>query len=104
MTRLGPDPDQWLPELRDVLTAIAAALGGRTPSAPLIVALLPAYQRCVPGHTAQIEYFADGYTDDPNWLPEYAVSLTGERFIASWLLLASDLHGYLEGATRVTIR
>jgi hypothetical protein len=98
MTRLGPNPDQWLPELRSVLTAIAQALGERSPSAPLIMALRPAYERCVSGHTVQIEYFPDGYTNDPNCLPEYAVSLAGDRLLSSWLLLERDLHGFLTGA------
>lgn len=98
MTRLGPDPKQWLPELRDLFTAIASALGGRSPTASLIMTLRPGYERCVAGHTVQIEYFPDGYTDDPDCLPEYAVSLTGERLLSSWLLLERDLHSFLRKA------
>lgn len=98
MTRLGPDPKQWLPELRSVLTAISKALGERSPSPPLVMALRPNYEHCVPGHTVQIEYFPDGYTDDPECLPEYAVSLSGDRLLSSWLLLERDLHGYLREA------
>ncbi len=32
MTRLGPDPERWLLELRSVLAAMAGALRGRDPS------------------------------------------------------------------------
>jgi hypothetical protein len=95
MTRLGPDPEQWLPELRAILAAIARALGERSPSASLITALSPHYEHSVPGHRVEIEYFPEGYTDDPARQPEYAVSVTGDRFLASWLLLERDLVAFL---------
>ena len=98
MTRLGPDPQHWLPELRNVLMAIATALGERSPSPLLVMALRSKYEHCIPGHTVQIEYFPDGYTDDPECLSEYAVSLSGDRLLSSWLLLERDLHQYLCGA------
>lgn len=98
MTRLGPDPKDWLPELRRILTAIGSALGERSPSAPLVMALRADYERCVAGHTVQIEYFPEGYTDDPDRLPEYAVPLTGERFLSSWLLLERDFNSFIRTA------
>ena len=84
-----------LPELRKVLGNIARALGGRDPDPALILALRPEYENAVSDHKVQIEYFSEGYTDDPECLPEYAVSLTGRRFLASWLLLESDLRRFI---------
>jgi hypothetical protein len=52
---------------------------------------------CVPGHTARIEYFPHGHTDDPDCPPEYAVSLSDDRPLSSWLLLERDLQAYLRG-------
>jgi hypothetical protein len=94
MTRLGPDPDRWLPELRAVLTAAARALRGRAPNPALLVALLPEYKHCIPGSEVGLEYFPDGYTDDPACHPEYVVSLSGP-FFPSWLLLETDLHRFV---------
>ena len=94
MTRLGPDPDRWLPELRTVLTAAARALRGRAPSPALLVALLPEYKHCLPGSVVELEYFPDGYTDDPESQPEYVVGLRGP-FSPSWLLLETDAHRFL---------
>ncbi len=94
MTRLGPDPERWLPELRSVLTAMADALRGRAPSPALLVALLPEYRHCIPGSVVELEYFPDGYTDDPEFQPEYVVGLKGS-FSPSWLLLESDLDRFV---------
>jgi hypothetical protein len=52
---------------------------------------------CLIGHKVRIEWFPDGYSDDPKLLPEYAISLTGVRFKASWLVLATDLYRALRG-------
>ena len=95
VTRLDPDSERWLPELRKVLGSIAIALGGRGPNPALIMGLRSEYEDAVTDHKVEIEYFPGGYTDDPERLPEYAVSLTGRRFLASWLLLESDLHGFI---------
>ena len=94
MTRLGPDPDQWLPELRAVLAAAARALRGRSPNPALLVALLPEYKHCIHGSEVELEYFPDGYTADSESQPEYVVALRGP-FSPSWLLLESDLHRYV---------
>jgi hypothetical protein len=96
MTRLGPDPEHWLPELRDVLFAIGRAVGKRNPSMVLIMALKPEYEHCVADHKASIEYFPEGYTDDTEHLPEYVVSLKGKRVLASWLLLERDFYGFIQ--------
>ena len=87
MTRLESDPDHWLPELRDILSAIKRALGERKPSIALVMALKSEYEYCIVDHEVGIEYFPSGYTYDPECLPEYAVSLKGKRILASWLLL-----------------
>jgi hypothetical protein len=94
MTRLGPDPDTWLPELRVVLTAAAHALRGRRPSPSLLVALLPEYKGCIAGSEVALEYFPQGYTVDPALEPEYVVALQGP-FAPSWLLRESDLHRFV---------
>jgi len=60
------------------------------------MALKPNYEHCVPDHMVQVEYFADGYTYDPECFPEYAVSLSGRRFLASWLLLEKDFDGFIQ--------
>lgn len=94
MTRLGPDSDQWLPELRAVLAAAARALRERSPSPALLVALLPEYKHCIKGSEVELEYFPDGYTADATSQPEYVVGLRGP-FSPSWLLLETDLHRFV---------
>jgi hypothetical protein len=47
------------------------------------MALKPDYEQCIVDHQVSIEYFPEGYTDDPERLPEYAISLRGERLLAS---------------------
>lgn len=59
------------------------------------MALQPEYKNCISGHEVQIEHFAEGYTDDPECLPEYAVYLTGDCYHAGWLMLERDLHLYV---------
>ena len=61
----------------------------------LIVALRPEYENCIADHEIRIEWFPHGYTDDPKELPEYAISLFGNRFVASWLILEIDLYRVL---------
>ena len=95
MWRLAFSPNDWSPELRAVLVAIAGALDGRSPTPELIAALSPVFEHSVAGHVATIEYFPEGYTDDPLLLPEYAVSLEGDRVKASWLLLETDFLAFL---------
>ena len=98
MGRLPPDPSKWMPELRAVLTAMAAALCGRTPNATLIVALLPEYRECLPGNEVVIEYFPDGYSSGPPEA-EYAVSLRGGPFWPSWLIAEVDMHRFISSAS-----
>lgn len=95
MGRLDYTPEKWLPELRLILSKLAKALAGRPPTVTLIFELLPVFEDCVPDHVMTLEYFPEGYTSDPKLLPEYAISLSGDRFKASWLLLESDLHRFV---------
>lgn len=96
MTRLELDPRHWTPELRYVLFALSVALAKREATPELVASLHPYYENAVAEHRADIEYFPEGYTDDPLELPEYAVNLAGDRVKASWLLLENDLYAFCE--------
>ena len=98
MFRIDGDPKNWLPEMRLVVGAIAKALDGREPSLALIVAVKPAYEKCIPHHEVFIEWFPTGYSDDPRELAEYVIRLHGSRLSASWLILETDLYKALSGS------
>jgi hypothetical protein len=95
VTRLDYCPEKWLPELRSILASLAKGLAGRAPNVTLVFDLLPEFKHCIPDHIVGIEHFPEGYTDDPDLLPEFAVSLSGKRFQSSWLLLESDLFRFV---------
>ena len=99
MGRLDSNPDTWLPQLRTVLTAIASALRGRSPTPALLFALLQEYKHCIPDSTVDLEFYPEGYSDDPEEQPEYVVSLTGP-FSPSWLILQDDLHKFVRSCLR----
>ena len=95
MGRIGADPKDWLPEMRQIVSAIAKALNGREPSLALIVATRQEYADCIPGHLVHIEWFPTGYSDDPLERPEYVIRLSGDRLKANWLILEADFYRVL---------
>src|SRR5579864_7393672 len=97
MGRVESNPATWLPEMWLVIRAMATTLDGLEPSPKLLAELLPRYENCIGDHKVRIEWFPEGYSDDPKRSPEYAISLIGTRFKARWLILATDLHKALKG-------
>ena len=100
MGKLGPDPKEWLPELRAIVLAMNRALRGREPSFALLSAMRQEYEHCIPGHAVSIAWFSDGDgtpRDEPH-PPVYGISLIrGERFLENWLMFESDLYRVLRG-------
>src|SRR5438094_5665568 len=99
MPPIPRDRQDWLPELDTALRAIADAFAGHDPTPELAVDLAPRFLDVVPGHQVELHWLENGYLyepelDDPG-APEYAITITGDRLTAGWLVPAAELAGLL---------
>jgi|SRR6266851_3336014 len=95
---MGPVPGEqrdWLPELALALKAIANALAGQEPTPERLAAAGSQFVGAVPEHQVEIHWLKHGYLYEPELdepgEPEYAITISGNRLKAGWLVAAADL-------------
>lgn len=96
-----PPRDQRLPELQAVLDALGHELRERRFGLPALVAACDAISgEVVAGHKVAVEWFPFGYggsdEEDPD-PEELALSISGPRLKAGWLVRPEELRAVFRG-------
>jgi hypothetical protein len=85
----------WLPELVVAIGAIANSLEGHEPTLERLSAAAPTFVDAIPDHRVEIWWLERGYLNDPDideaGEPEWAITISGFRLKAGWLIAAKDL-------------
>jgi hypothetical protein len=92
---VGPNPDDWTPEMRFIVGAIGKALDGKEPCFSLISEARTASAHCLPDHTVEVGRIRLGQEINPH--SEYWIAVDGDRIKAIWTVEADALHKVLKG-------
>src|ERR1700719_162409 len=94
---VGPNPENWSPDMQFIVGAIGRALNGKEPCYSLISEARPAYAHCMQDHTVEVGRIRLGPEINPH--SECWISVDGERIKAIWTIEECDLLRVLKSAS-----